>query len=269
MAMAEQNPTRAHFYSFPDPALQYWRFWILLAWNDLRRRYRRSLLGPLWALVGNAAFILAISYVYGEIFSVDIYAYTPYLACGFITWQLIQGLIAEGASTFLSSESMIKSYTLPLTVYAWRTVVRNLFVFAINAVLLIIVIGALVGELAMAAWVLPASLIIIFVNGYFASLLLGALSTRNRDLPELINSVLRLAFFVTPILWTPDQVGARGTLADINPLTHFIEIVRAPLLGEWPRALSWMIVGGVTLANAAAGLAAYVAWRRKIVFWLG
>jgi len=70
-------------------------------------------------------------------------------------------------------------------------------------------------------------------------------------------------------MWQISALGNdRRFIADINPMYHLIELMRAPLLGETPSALSWVVALGV----AAAGLllAALLLRRvdRRIVYWL-
>ena len=79
---------------------------------------------------------------------------------------------------------------------------------------------------------------------------------------------MRLMFFVTPILWMPGQNGILAGAARINPMTHYLAIIRDPLLyNQWPET-SWWVVLAVNAAGVAAGMIAYASTRRKIAFWI-
>ena len=63
--------------------LSSWRTWWMLAWNDVRRRYRRSGLGQFWLTLSMAATIGGLGYVYSHLFGVDVSTYLPYIAVTF------------------------------------------------------------------------------------------------------------------------------------------------------------------------------------------
>jgi ABC-type polysaccharide/polyol phosphate export permease len=93
------------------------------------------------------------------------------------------------------------------------------------------------------------------------------LSTRYRDIPQVIATVIQVVFFLTPIFWSPNALPNRPAFILLNPFYHLIEIVRAPLLGEVPTMTSWVFCIGM----AVAGLG-FVAWlyRRahaRIAYW--
>ena len=85
-------------------------------------------------------------------------------------------------------------------------------------------------------------LALLCLNGIWAGLLLGIVSARFRDVPPIITSVVRICFFVTPIIWTPELLPARTLVLDANPFFHLVEVVRAPLLGQMPGLASWIAV---------------------------
>jgi lipopolysaccharide transport system permease protein len=94
------------------------------------------------------------------------------------------------------------------------------------------------------------------------------LCTRYRDLPQIIANLLQIAFYVTPIVWAPSFLPGGGWLLDINPFYHLIELVRAPLLGSWPPAQSWVVSGGLALSGSGLTLVFFDRYRRRIAYWL-
>ena len=77
-------------------------------------------------------------------------------------------------------------------------------------------------------------LLLVLLNGAAVTLLIGMVSARFRDIPQLINSIVQIVFFVTPIMWKPELLRTRSYIAEFNPFYHLVEIVRAPLLGQMP-----------------------------------
>jgi ABC-type polysaccharide/polyol phosphate export permease len=79
---------------------------------------------------------------------------------------------------------------------------------------------------------------------------------------------LQLTFFMTPVIWTLEQLGERGWAAEINPFFAFIDIVRSPLSGALPHWSSWPMA---TFACASMGLVAtllFVRFRARIAYWV-
>ena len=91
--------------------------WGMLGWHDIRRRYRRSLLGPFWLTISMAMLVAMLGMLYGALLNVEIADYVPFLALGFVVWTLISGLITDGCTAFITAEGIIKQTNLPLSVH--------------------------------------------------------------------------------------------------------------------------------------------------------
>ena len=108
----------------------------------------------------------------------------------------------------------------------------------------------------------------ICLNGVWVGLVLGSVAARLRDVPPIVESVMRIAFLAMPIVWTPELLSERAWLRAFNPFHHLVEVVRAPLLGELPAAEFWLAVGAVTVVGWAAALALFARCRGRIAYWL-
>ena len=248
--------------------LMRWHLWSLLGWHDVQRRYRRSVFGPLWTTLSIAIFVAALGMLYAKLFNRSPETYIPHLTLGFLTWTLLGNVIGGGCSAFVAAERYIKEASVPLSTFVYRMLYQNVIIFLYQS--LVYVVVAIIFGIDPGAHALLALLgfCLILVNAGWVGLLLGVLATRFRDIPEIVNNVVRIAFFLTPILWMPDMVGRRTEFLDLNPFYHFIELIRAPLLGNDPQDLAW----GVALAAALLGWIAtfllYARFRNRIVYWL-
>ena len=166
-------------------------------------------------------------------------------------WAFLGLLIADACACFTQSEVVIRSVRMPLFVHALRVLVRNLLVLAHNVVVIVAVdVIFAVSPGAMALLCLPG-IALWLVNSLAICVLLGAVGARFRDIPPIVASITQIAFFVTPIMWKPEQLGARVWVLPFNPFFDLLEIVRAPLLGEMPTATIW----GAALGYSAVLLA--------------
>ena len=102
----------------------------------------------------------------------------------------------------------------------------------------------------------------------WVGLLFGVLSARYRDVPPLVASITRIAFFVTPIIWMPEHLPARAVLLEFNPFFHLLELVRAPLLGQVPGLVSWLAVMCVTFSGWLVTFALFLRCRGRIAYWI-
>jgi ABC-type polysaccharide/polyol phosphate export permease len=242
--------------------------WTLLGWNDIRLRYRRSVLGPFWITLSMSVLIVVLGVIYSQIFHQDIRSYLPYLALGFIVWGFIATSISESCGAFVDGERMIKQIGIPLSVYVLRVLWRNFIVF-LHTVILVIPIWLIFQIIPSGSSLLALpGIALVFLNQCWLGISVALISTRYRDIPPIILTLLQIAIFATPIMWPVSSLGDNHIIADVNPFYHLIEIVRGPLIGEVPSRLSWevAIIGVIVGTIFAAWLLEKT--RRKVVYWL-
>jgi lipopolysaccharide transport system permease protein len=247
------------------------RLATMLAWQDIRQTYRRSAIGPFWLTIGMGVQILTMGFVFGLIFKADIQVYIPFLAVSIIVWGLIASTLNDGCTSFISSEAMIKQLNLPHIVYVFRTVLKNLFASAHNLVLLPIVFLVFMKSPGMSLILVVPGLIILMLNLGWVVLLLGIVSARFRDMPPIIHSVTTIGFFVTPVMWSPDLIGDNELahlLLGLNPFYHWLQIVRLPLLGQWPTAENWGLALIIAVIGWGVAVLGYLKFRKMIPYWV-
>lgn len=245
-----------------------YELWGVLGWQDIRQRYRRSIIGPFWLTISTAIMVGAMGFLYARIFGQEVSTYLPFLAVGLVMWGTISTMVNESCTAFTIVEQIIKQIRLPLTTHVCRMVWRNTLVFAHNAVVLAAV-TLWFGDLTFLRLVAAlAGICLLLVSGIWAGLVIGIVCTRYRDVPPIIASVMQIAFFVTPILWQPSLLGGRTWMTDWNPLFHLIEIVRAPLLGNPFPAHSFVFVCAMTAGGFVCAIAMLTRYRSRVPYWL-
>jgi len=242
----------------------------VLGWQDIMQRYRQSAIGPFWITLSMVLQIATIGFVFSYIFHLPIQEYVPFLATGVIIWTLISTTISEGCLCFVESEAIIKQLPIPLFVHVFRAVWRNTLILFHNILILpliFIFLSQSVTPLMLLA--IPGFLLLIF-NLVWIALLLGIISARFRDFPNIINSLLQIAFYVTPVIWMPKLLSERVEfmILDFNPFYHFIEIIRSPILDSWPNPMSWLIVGVIGVIGWFATLFIASRYQDRVAFWV-
>ncbi len=249
--------------------MRLWRLALTLGWLDIKLRYRGSVLGPFWLTLSTAVMVGALGVVWGLLFGIDERHYLPFLGLSLVLWASgIQGVATEGCSTFIQADGTIRAIRMPYSVQVVRTLLRNLIALAHNVVVPIAVFAwfdAWPGINAL--WALPGAALWI-VDGFATAMLLGTISARFRDLPPIIGSVLQIAFYVTPVIWKPSQLGHHYWWMDLNPFDPLLEVVRAPLLGSVPSLRLWLLALAWSVLLCIVGWLAFVRARARLAFWV-
>lgn len=246
-----------------------------LAWTlsvlDIKLRYRGSLLGPLWLTLSTAVMIGSIGFIYSYLFHTNMTTYLPFLTFSLIFWSFLSTTMTDGCNTFIQAEGTIKAMKLPLSLYATRTVLRNLIILAHNVVVIVLVF--LLFRVPINGWSILAvpGFIVWLIDGFSVCLLFGVFCTRFRDVPQIIMSILQIAFFITPIMWQPSQIKGQPLvtlLIEVNPLESLMHIVRAPILGEPIGWLAWsdaLLFSGLLCVGS---LLTFARLRGRVAFWI-
>jgi ABC-type polysaccharide/polyol phosphate export permease len=245
-----------------------WRVWMILGWDDIRQRYRRSILGPFWITLSMGIFIFLLGVIYGRLFHMDLSTYMPYLSVGYIVWGFISTVTSDSCGAFHEGARIIKQIKLPFTTYVFRVIWRNFIVFLHT---IVIFIPVAIYFKVMPDWytllAIPGLLLVI-VNVTWVAATLAIVSTRYRDIQPIIGTIVQLMMFATPIMWLASSLGNATIVAEVNPIYHLIEIVRSPMLGAAPELRSWMVAGGLAVAGSLLASGLLVSKSRRIVFWL-
>jgi ABC-2 type transport system permease protein len=251
--------------------------WLSLGWQDIKQRYRRSVIGPFWITIATGVQATAIGILYAALLDIPLAEFLPYVTVGLIVWNLINASIIEGSEVFIANEGLIKQLPSALSVHIYRLVWRQLLFFAHNLVIYVIMVVAFAvwRDLSWASLAAIPAVALLVLNAVWVSIVFGIFATRYRDIAPILSSMTLLLFVLTPIMWTTQSLTAQGgavaeraRIAELNPLYHYLEIVRAPMLGQ-PQALyHWYIVLGITVVGWALAFVALRKYRARVPYWV-
>ena len=145
--------------------------WSMLGWQDIRQRYRRSVIGPFWLTITTAIFVCALGFLYSELFKQTVAEYLPYVAIGFVVWSFVSSILTDSCTVFVESESMIKQVRQPFSMYVMRMIWRNTIVFLHNAIILVIIIFVLPAPSIIDLLTIPVAVLLLGINGLWLGLL--------------------------------------------------------------------------------------------------
>lgn len=242
---------------------------LYLAWMDVRARYKKSVLGPLWMTIGNFIGIVGLSIVWSAVLKEDAKTFIPSLSIGFIIWQLVSTSIGESSNTFVREAKIIRNVALPIWFFAVRTFARHVINLLHNFIIIIGLIWNFDIPVTNITWLVIPNLLIVILNLYWITYIIGVLGARFRDIEYLINSFLPILFFISPVIFHPGRL-PEGMEAFIwlNPLSYFIEMIRSPILGEIPRINSYLVMLGLLNIGLLLTYWFNKNYAKRLAFWV-
>ena len=242
--------------------------WSFLAWQDIKIKYRRSKIGPMWITISMAIFCIALGIVYSQLFKTKIAELLPFLAIGLVVWGFLSSCIGDMPNLFVENASYIKDMRInPLNI-VFRALTRNTIVFGHN---LLIVLGIYVFFGIWPGWVgllVVPSFLLVLLNLAAISIPLSIVGARFRDLSQITQSILQVIFFITPIFWFPRLLEKGSWVIAVNPAAYFIDLVRSPLLGHPPEVISWGVSLLTLLISSIIAAWVYRSKSNLVAFWV-
>lgn len=247
-----------------------WHISSRLAWLEIRRRYRRTIIGPFWNAVNLGILVAALGSIGVGLWKQNIATYVPFLTAGLIVWIFISTMITESCLLFVNSQNLFRQMRLDYSVLAYSLVWRNFIAFLHNLVIYALAVLLFAPNLLQPTILLIIpGLLIVLVNGVWVALFLGILCLRFRDLQQLVTNLVQIAIFVTPIFWPPELLAGtqRVIFVGFNPLYHLIEVVRAPMLGRVPDGSTYLAALVVTVIGWSVTYWLFRRFRKRIAYW--
>lgn len=206
--------------------------------RDFQARYKGSALGVLWSLA-NPLLLMA---VYVVVFSVllrvgsSLHDYALYVLVGVAAWVFFSTSLTLASRSMLDYAPLIRKTRFPRQLVALSAVATQLVTFGVMLAVLLVLAVVLVPE-SRDTFLLAVPLAVPFVAlTAGVALALASLNVVFRDVEHLVGALLLPWFFLTPVLYSFDQIPGAAeheTLVDVlrwgNPVTPAIEALRAPL----------------------------------------
>lgn len=211
--------------------------------RDLKVRYRNSVLGVLWSLLNPLFMMLVFSLIFGKLIPrEDIRQYPVFFLVGLLPWNFFSGSILGGTVSITSNAPLIKKVFFPRVLLPTASLLSNLVNFLLAfSVLVVFLYASGIGLTIYALW-LPVLLFthLLFILGLV--LILSTLYVFYRDVVMVLDVVMLAWFFLTPIIYPLDWLGAPQTIMGItfnpavlmrwvNPMASIIDGYRTVLWG--------------------------------------
>lgn len=242
--------------------------WVRQSVNEVRRRYRRTLLGPAWVTLSLVIFATVLSFVWSGLFQQNQTSFLPFLLSGLLPWTMIAASIGEGTGAFLAGEALIKSRQFPYTILTNIVLMRNVVIFVHNLLGYVLVATICQQAFTWSTLLVVPGVLLVLLNCGWMCLMVAIFCLRYRDFQQLVASLLMIAVFVTPVFFHGSQIqGKRAIIVHANLLHHMVEVVRQPLLGNTPSWVSYAFCLAAGIVGWAGAFWLYARKRSRLAYW--
>jgi len=236
--------------------------------RDFQIRYRKSILGSLWAVLNPLATILIYTVIFSQIMKArlpgtnDTMAYSIYLCSGVLTWGFFAEIINRSQTVFIENANMIKKLNFPRICLPIIVVGNAAISFAISFGLFIcflVILGKFPGWVMLG---LPVVLVIQVLLAMGFGIILGILNVFFRDIGQAVGIILQFWFWFTPIIYPisilPPSI---QSLLRLNPMVPVVTAYQSILVyGNWP---DWFSLAPTAVIAAVACLLAFHLYKKR------
>jgi lipopolysaccharide transport system permease protein len=241
-----------------------------LALKDLKVRYKRSVLGFLWALLNPALLMIVLTLVFSTVMRMNVKHYAIFLLTVLIPWTFLSQSLAYAVESIVGNGELIKKVAVPKLVFPVAAVISNLINLLLSIVPLALIALA-VGQPFYWTWVyLPVPLVILTIFTLGATFLFATANVYYRDVAHIVQILLQVLFYLTPIIYSVEMVPAQFRwVFRLNPLVYVFNGFRlAVYWGQLPRIQSFGASLVCALLSLFIGFAVFRKHQSQFVFYV-
>jgi len=207
---------------------------LLFIKRDFTTAYKQTILGPLWYIVQPLVSTVMYTFIFGNLAEIgtDGVPYLLFYFAGTMLWTYFTGTLNSASSVFTSNSGLFGKIYFPRLTVPISTTVGHIIKLGIQFACLLVfyiyylIVGANVNP---SWWILAFPLLIIWIGllGCGIGMVISALTTKYRDLNQLLSFGLSLAMYATPIVYPLSEAPANlAWVFYINPMSAPVELFR-------------------------------------------
>lgn len=248
------------------------RFTWFYAKSQLKLKYRYTSLGFLWNFLEPALYLVVLSVIFSAVNRMAVGDYAVFLFAALVPWRYFEKVVNTSMDSIPGGDWLLKKiYISPLTLPLTRWVIAGVeFLFSMIAVFCIL---AFIKETwTIHLLILPIAIIPWALVGLGAGLICAVLFTFFRDIKPIVQMVLMLAFFSSPILFKADlfaEHSMQAMLVSWHPITYFAALFQKPIYyAQWPTTIDWFITFTAGVVVLAMGYYLMERFQSRFYFYL-
>lgn len=205
------------------------KYWILGS-AEISSSFGVTALGILWQPVTVGVTVFGVGFVFGHLFNINSTEYIPYFSVSLVLWQYLITNMIECSSVFSRPGEYQNMPFVSLSLYLIRIIAKNTILLSLNLLVVVIAFAickASVSLVSIVFAILGLAMFVLF--NIAAGMLLSIAGSRFNDIPNIIQNVMQMMFYITPIMWKAETI-RYAWIYEYNPLFYLFGLVRLPLL---------------------------------------
>ena len=223
--------------------------------KEIRGKYKGSILGVFWSFLNPLLMVAVYAIVFPYLMRMQQDNYLVFLITGVIPWVFFTNVVTSGCNCVWINGGIIKKVYFPREILPISVVLAGLVNFLISCIIIVIFyFGGGIGISLNVLW-LPVIVIIQCALSLGLLFILSAINVYVRDIEYLVQFIMNLVFYGTPILYNVSMFPERFRwILYLNPLAHLIDAYRAIFYyKQMPDVYSLCIVGIVSFMILICG----------------
>jgi lipopolysaccharide transport system permease protein len=246
-----------------------WRLSHIMGLGEIRRRYARSRIGQFWLTISTGIVVAVLGLVWSALWKQPVADLVPFVAISLIVWTMVSGTLAEAATVFASTGPIFLNQGMSFSTAIYALVYRHLLIFLHNLPIIVIAILLFSVPFGLICLVALLGFALVVLALVWTGYLVAIACVRFRDLTQVVQNGLTIGFFITPVLWKPDQISLdEHYLLALNPLAALLAVVREPLLGQLPTFYDWTTAAVFSIGGFVITLPIIGYCQRRIIYWI-
>lgn len=250
-------------------------FWAMSSWLDIIVRARKSRMGLIWLLAQSIVYVFGLGTFFASMRPAGSGAtmgeHFAHLALGMVVFRTLMSAITGSSNIFAGSQAFIMDGHVRLTDYLLQALAKAFFDMCMYLPVVAVALWMAGGVAPLGLLTALPVLVLIYLNSLWIAALFGVIGARLPDLGQLMATISMFAFILTPIIWYPTMMpegSLRGTVMRLNPLYHFVEVFRAPILGSPIELSSLWYVTAITVVGLVVSTLVYRRYARYVPLWI-
>jgi ABC-2 type transport system permease protein len=241
-----------------------------LALKDIRVRYKRSVLGFLWALLNPLFMMIILAIVFSSVMRVGTSQYAVFLICALLPWTFFTQALAYAVESMVSNGDLLKKIHVDKSVFPVAAVLSNVINFVFSLITLVIVLVLLRFPFHWTWIYLPVPFLALILFALGCGFFLAMANVFLRDVGQTLQVVLAAWFYVSPIIYTMDFVPPRYRFYfRLNPMVYILDGFRVAIYyGELPSFGNFVMTVGSGIAALIVGYYLFRRYQDTLVFYV-
>ena len=247
------------FAEFKNCLLDY-KYWSYFSFINTKIKYRDSVIGPFWNTISQTILILAIAFGYSSFFNnKNLIDFIYYIALGLFTWTLAINCLNDSSSILENKKNIILEQNINTKFFIFELVLSNVIIYLHSFIIIFILF--LISSIKINIYFLLSflGLFIILINIIFLSYSIMILSVIFKDVKKIIENVLLILFFSTPIIWSEEFMNEKlKFILNFNPSYHLLNIFKNPLLNKIDQQYFYSLLASFFISILSITIAYYI-----------